>query len=271
MRIIQYQGDDGARAGWVDGHDRTHDLGLADRLSIERLVAGEVAASAPGPHLSELILLPPLFGSRRVFAVGRNYSDHAAEMGGSVPEWPNFFMRTPQSLVGHGSPLEYPHGFSSYDYEGELAVVIGLPGRAIPAERSLGHLLGYACFMDGSVREIQKHSLVAGKNFDRSGAVGPWIVTADELPATPSFSLKTGIGGSNRQQASTAEMVFSLAELIHALSLVTELLPGDVIATGTPSHVGASFDPPRFLQPGDEVTVTIGGIGTLRNIVAGPR
>jgi 2-keto-4-pentenoate hydratase/2-oxohepta-3-ene-1,7-dioic acid hydratase in catechol pathway len=267
-RLICYQHAAGPQAAWVDAVDRVYELGPASELAIERLQPGEVALPKPGPELGALQLLPPLFGSRRVFAVGYNYRDHAAELTTPVPEWPNLFIRQPQSLVGHDAQVIKPAAYASYDYEGELAVVIGAGGRAIPQAECLQHVFGYTCLLDGSVREIQKHSLAAGKNFDRSGAMGPWIVPAGALAAEEPFRLRTTVNDEVRQQASSADMVFSIAELIHALSLVTELLPGDVISTGTPAGVGMSFDPPRYLKVGDQVQVTIAGIGALRVTVA---
>ena len=271
MRLIQFATRHGAHAGVVDDGDQVFDLGPAASLAVEPIMAGDVPDGRPGPALSELVYMPPLFGSRRVFAVGYNYRVHAQELATKLPEWPNFFIRTPESLVGHEAVLEYPHGFASYDYEGELAVIIGAPGRNIPQADALAHVLGYSCFVDGSVREIQTHSLAAGKNFERSGAMGPWIMPASRLPAEPTFALKTDISGVVRQEGSSTDMVFSIARIIHSLSLVTTLLPGDVISTGTPSGVGMSFDPPRFLQPGDEVKVTVDKIGTLHNRVSAHR
>jgi 2-keto-4-pentenoate hydratase/2-oxohepta-3-ene-1,7-dioic acid hydratase in catechol pathway len=268
MRLIQFDSRQGPRAGLVDDSDQVFDLGSAGSLAVAPILEGRLPDGRPGPDLNELQFLPPLFGSRRIFAVGYNYRTHAGELDTKVPEWPNFFIRTPESLVGHKAVLEYPHGFASYDYEGELALVIGKPGRNIPEPDALAHVLGYSCFLDGSVREIQAHSLAAGKNFERSGAMGPWIMPASRLPADPTFKLKTAISGVIRQEGSSADMVFPVAHIVHALSLVTTLMPGDVISTGTPSRVGVSFDPPRFLNPGDEVRVTVDAIGTLHNRVS---
>ena len=268
MRLLQYESKDGPRAGAIDDDGRVQDLGPAAALELTPLMTGEIPSGEPGPSLDQITYLPPLFGSRRVFAVGHNYRAHAAELATKVPEWPNFFIRTPESLIGHDAVLDFPHGYASYDYEGELAVVIGFGGRAIPAADALSHVLGYTCCMDGSVREIQAHSLAAGKNFERSGAMGPWIMPASRLPGHPTMELTTAISGIARQEASSKDMVFSVADIIHALSLVTTLLPGDVISTGTPSRTGVSFDPPRFLQPGDEITVTVDAVGTLRNRVS---
>jgi 5-carboxymethyl-2-hydroxymuconate isomerase len=271
MRLIRFNTQRGPRAGYIDDGDQVFDLGAPENLALTPMMVGDIPEGRPGPSLDELEFLPPLFGSRRIFAVGYNYRDHAAEFDQKVPEWPNFFIRTPESLVGHEAVLEYPHGYASYDYEGEFALVIGSPGREVPEEDALSHVLGYSCFLDGSVREIQTHSLAAGKNFECSGAMGPWIMPASRLPARPEFSLKTDISGVVRQEARSDQMVFSVAQIIHALSLVTTLLPGDVISTGTPSRVGVSFDPPRFLQPGDEVKVTVDAVGTLRNRVSAHR
>ena len=267
-RLICYQQAAGPQAAWVDAAGHVYDLGPAAQLAVERIDPGEVPSRASGSELDDVQLLPPLFGSRRVFAVGYNYRDHAAELTTPVPEWPNLFIRHPQSLVGHDAQVIKPAAYASYDYEGELAVVIGTGGRDIPRADCLQHVFGYTCLLDGSVREIQKHSLAAGKNFDRSGAMGPWIVPAGALAAEETFRLRTTVNGEVRQEASSADMVFSISELIHTLSLVTELLPGDVISTGTPAGVGMSFDPPRYLKVEDQIEVTISGIGMLRATVA---
>ena len=268
-RLICFRSADGARAAWVDDEDNVHDLGPAGTFGVENLVPDLPAARSSGAPLGDLDLLPPLLGSRRIFAVGYNYRDHAAELATPVPDWPNFFIRHPESLVGHDAEVVKPDAYASYDYEGELAVVIGTGGRDIPEAEALQHVFGYACFLDGSVREIQKHSLAAGKNFDRSGAMGPWIVPATAVSADEPFAVRTTVNGEVRQQATSADMVFSIPHLIHVLSRVTELKPGDVLSTGTPAGAGQSFDPPRYLRVGDTVEVAISGIGLLRATVAG--
>ena len=258
--IIRHGAASGPRAAWLDPAGAIHDLGPAADLPTLSDADGPVVAQ------DEVVFLPPLFGSRRVFAVGYNYRDHAAELTTPLPEWPNFFIRQPQSLVGHDEPVVKPSRYPSYDYEGELAVVIAIGGRDISAADALKHVYGYTCFLDGSVRQIQTQSLAAGKNFDRSGAMGPWIVPAAEV-ADGSFRVTTTINGEVRQQAPSSDMVFSVADLIHALSQVMELKSGDVISTGTPAGVGWSFDPPRYLERGDEIDITIDGVGSLRTRV----
>ena len=188
-------------------------------------------------------------------------------MGGAPPSDPKLFLRTPQSLVGHRQSVVCPSASKEYDFEGELGVVIGRGGRRIPPDRALSHVAGYTCFFDGSVRDYQKHSFTAGKNFDSSGACGPWLVPASEVPDPQNLLLTTRVNGEVLQQANTAEMIFSVADIISYISIFTHLEPGDVIATGTPAGVGAGRKPPLWMKPGDRVEVEIERIGTLANTV----
>ena len=155
----------------------------------------------------------------------------------------------------------------SFDYEAELAAVLGTGGRHVSVDQALDLVAGWTCFNDGSVREWQRHSVNAGKNFERSGSIGPWMVTADEIDDPQALRLTARVDGETRQDASTGEMIFSVAEIISYLSQAIELRPGDVIATGSPEGTGGSFDPPRFLTAGQVVEIEIEGIGVLRNPV----
>lgn len=232
---------------------------------------------ARGMTRRQLDALPALapaalrFGSLaggRIFCVGKNYRAHAAEMGGAPPANINIFTRYAESVVGHGEPLVHPGGAHLYDYEGELAVVIGKPGRRISKADALGHVAGYSLFMDGSVRDYQKHSFFAGKNFVASGACGPWFVPVAEVADPHDLQLTTRINTEVRQDASTRDMVFSIAEIIAYLSEVLSLQASDVIATGTPEGVAAGRTPPLWLAVGDRVEVTVSSIGTLSNVVS---
>ena len=211
----------------------------------------------------------PLFPNpaARFFCIGINYRPHVLEMGREVPAHPVIFVRFASSLVGHGEPLRRPRESEQFDFEGELAVVVGRPGRRIPAAAALQHVAGYSCFNDGSVRDFQRHSgqFTAGKNFDRSGAFGPWLVTRDEIPDPAALELRTRLNGQVVQRESTGELIFSIGDLIEYISSFTLLVPGDVIVTGTPGGVGAGRTPPLWMQPGDTVEVEISGLGCLSN------
>lgn len=230
--------------------------------------AAEAARRAPIVPAADVTLLPPL-DSPRIFCIGVNYLDHRDEMGHDDVPYPTVFVRFATSLVGDGVPIERPRVSDRLDYEGELAVVIGRAGRRIARADALAHVAGYACFMDGSIRDFQRHTsqFTAGKNFDRSGAFGPWLVTADEVPDPAGLTLTTRVNGEVRQHATCDLLINDVPALIEYLSSFTELLPGDVIATGTPGGVGAARTPPAFLCAGDVVEVEISGIGVLRNPV----
>jgi 2-keto-4-pentenoate hydratase/2-oxohepta-3-ene-1,7-dioic acid hydratase in catechol pathway len=161
--------------------------------------------------------------------------------------------------------LVAPAASDSYDYEGEIAIVIGRSGRNIARENALAHILGYSCFLDGSVRAYQRHSITAGKNFWHSGAMGPWIVTADGLPDVRSLKLETRIEGEVVQSTTADKMIFDVPTLIAYCSIWTQLNPGDVISTGTPAGVGAFRKPPRWLKAGETVEISVSGVGVLRN------
>jgi 2-keto-4-pentenoate hydratase/2-oxohepta-3-ene-1,7-dioic acid hydratase in catechol pathway len=203
----------------------------------------------------------------KFLCVGINYMPHIREMGRERPEYPVIFVRFAASLVGHDEPMIKPRVSEQYDFEGELAVIIGKPARHVPRARAYDFVAGYSCFNDGSVRDYQRHGpqWTPGKNFHASGALGPWLVTADELPNPARSRLRTRLNGEVVQDESVAELCFDIPALIEYCSTWTELLPGDVIATGTPGGVGAGRKPPLWMKAGDTVTVEISGIGTLRN------
>ncbi len=229
------------------------------------------ADGANSYDIEHVRLAPPVPEPRRILCIGINYLDHAAETGRSVgtAAHPTVFTRFPSSLVGHGQPVIRPAASSDFDYEGELAVIVGRRARAISASRALDVVAGYSCFMDGTLRDFQRHStqVTAGKNFDASGSWGPWIVTADEVGAPNDLLLTTVVNGSVVQHASTALLIHDVAAIVAYCSVFTTLEPGDVIATGTPGGVGAARTPPLWLAPGATVEVTIDRIGTLRNEV----
>lgn len=213
--------------------------------------------------------LPPIPDPGKILCVGLNYRDHAAETAFESPAYPILFSRYATTLIGHKQPLIRPRASHQFDFEGELAVVIGTAGRHVPVEKALAHVAGYAIFNDASVRDFQLQrgpQWTMGKNFDASGGFGPDLVTADELPAgAAGLRLTTRLNGEIMQEEQTSTMIFSVAELIGYASEAMTLLPGDVLVTGTPAGVGFTRRPPIFLADGDLCEVEIEGIGKLQN------
>ena len=229
-------------------------------------LAGEVAAAKPDFSLAQVTLLPPITDPDKVICAGRNYRAHAAEAGGAPPENPQVFLRLVNTLVAHGQPMVCPKISGDFDYEGELALIIGKPGRHIAKADALSHIFGYTLFNDGSIRDIQfKHSIAAGKNFHQTGGFGPWIVTADEIPDPTRLHLATRLNGHEVQHTGIDDLIFDIPTLISYCSDWTPMVAGDVISTGTPEGVGFARKPPLWMKPGDVVEVEIGGIGVLRN------
>lgn len=221
-----------------------------------------------GQPLSAVQLLPPIPNPEKIICIGLNYRAHAAEAGLKVPEHPSVFVRLTNTLSGQGGSLIRPRSSANFDYEGELAVIIGKRGRHIDRSKALEHVFGYACFNDGSVRDFQfKHSLTAGKNFPSTGGFGPWITTADAIPDPAQLTLTTRLNDTQVQHKNIADMIFDVPAIIAYVSSWTELAPGDVIATGTPEGVGLGRKPPLWMKPGDTIEVEISGIGLLRNTV----
>ena len=205
----------------------------------------------------------------KIFCVGVNYLPHIKEMGRERPPFPVLFVRFADSIVGHEQPLIRPRASVQFDYEGELAVVIGKTARHVPRARAYEYVAGYSCFNDGSVRDFQRHTIqwTPGKNFHRSGSFGPWLVTSDEQPDPARMQLTTRLNGEVVQNESVGELCFDVPQLIEYCSTWTQLAPGDVIVTGTPGGVGAGRTPPLWMKAGDSVEVDISGIGVLRNDV----
>jgi 2-keto-4-pentenoate hydratase/2-oxohepta-3-ene-1,7-dioic acid hydratase in catechol pathway len=228
------------------------------------------ALDAAAVAVDALEFLPVIPDPRQIFCVGVNYDAHRRETGRDDTAFPTIFLRLPSSQVGHEQPLVKPRESVKLDYEGELAVVIGRGGRRIPAESAFDHVFGYSCYDDGSARDWQNHTTqwTPGKNFVGTGAFGPFVVTADEVPDILDSSLVTLVNGEERQRAKIADMTASIGEVIAYISTFTPLYPGDVICTGTPGGVGSRRTPPTFLVPGDTVEIRIDGVGVLRNTVA---
>ncbi|MDG2242412.1 MAG: fumarylacetoacetate hydrolase family protein [Rhodospirillaceae bacterium] len=273
MRFVSYEYNEGVKVGAVidNGIIDLSDAGPSLKVilatgPLDNLIKVAERRS-PTVDLDHVVLHQVVPDTGRIICVGKNYKDHAKEMGGDIPANPNLFMRTSQSLVGHQQSVIMPEASEQYDFEGELAVIMGRGGRHIPVDKALDYVAGYSCFLDGSVRDYQKHSFTAGKNFDSSGACGPWLVPAHEISDPQTLFLTTRVNGEVMQQASTQEMIFSVAEIISYISAFTHLEPGDVLATGTPAGVGAGRKPPLWLKPGDHIKVEVEKVGMLSNSV----
>jgi 2-keto-4-pentenoate hydratase/2-oxohepta-3-ene-1,7-dioic acid hydratase in catechol pathway len=219
----------------------------------------------PDQKLAGLQFLPVIPNPEKILCVGINYRSHAAEHGGEAPALPNIFTRFVDTLVEHEGEMIRPSISTSFDFEGELAVVIGRGGRYIKAEDALSHIAGYTCFCDASVRDFTKYSLIASKNFPGTGPAGPWMVTADEIPDPSKLVLKTRLNGQEMQKSGTDMLIHDIPAIIAFCSKFTKLSPGDIIATGTPEGIGAKRNPPVWMKAGDVLEVEISSIGTLRN------
>lgn len=236
---------------------------LASRLA--GLAALRTAKRLP---FKAITLLPVVLDAPKIICVGLNYADHAKEGGNAVSDYPALFMRSNRSMIGAEAPMVRPSCSDTLDYEAELMVIIGRGGRHIVRENALTHVFGYSIFNDGSVREFQRKASqwTPGKNFDDTGAVGPWIVTADELPAgAVGLGIESRLNGKVMQRSTTSNMICPVAETIALVSQYTTLETGDMIAMGTPEGVGYARKPPVFMRPGDVIEVEIEKIGVLRN------
>jgi len=234
-----------------------------------------VVGKTPVAKLSQITFLPVIPEPEKIVCAVRNYMDHhqevlAAGMHRELSEEPPIFLRVWRSQVAHNQPIICPKVSDSLDWEGELAVIIGKAGRFISEEKAFEHVAGYSCYNDGSIREWQFHAkqIASGKNFEATGGFGPWMVTADEITPNQQLKLITRLNGEIVQSSHTGHMIFSIAKLISYASTIFTLVPGDVIATGTPAGVGWSRKPPRFMKPGDICEVEIEHIGTLINPIA---
>src|SRR5436309_10598924 len=228
----------------------------------------KVAASAKPDHrLADIQWLSVIPNPEKILCAGINYRSHATETGREVPKQPSMFIRLANTLAGHDGEMIRPAVSQNFDFEGELALVIGRGGRHIPVARALDHVAGYTCFVDGSVRDYQKFSVTSGKNFPATGPLGPWIVTTDEIPDPSKLTLTTRLNGKEMQHSGTDMLIYSIPQIIAFVSDFTPLSPGDVIATGTPEGVGHRRTPPVYMQAGDVLEVEITDIGTLRNRV----
>ncbi len=274
MKIASFRKGEIESLGIVTG-DRIVACNAEAASLLEALQNGTVSKLKPaGPDyaLREVVLLPPVTQPEKIICVGVNYANRNEEYkdGTERPKYPSLFMRAPGSFVGHGVPLVKPRESDQFDYEGEIVLVIGKAGRRIPREHALEHVAGLTLCNEGSVRDWLRHgkfNVTQGKNFDASGSIGPWMVTADELDPTKPLQLTTRVNGEVRQQDTTENLIFTFADLIAYITTFTTLKPGDLIVTGTPTGAGARFDPPKWLKAGDKVEIEVPGIGVLSNEV----
>ena len=231
---------------------------------------GRSLSQSPAIDLDTVRLLPPVPVPPKILCVGLNYDDHLKESGLKKPTYPEIFARFATSLIAHQEPIRRPRESIALDYEAELAVVIGKPGRRIPQEQALDHVAGYSLFNDATVRDFQLRTpqWTMGKNFDGTGSFGPWLVTPDAVPPGASgLRLQGRLNGRVMQDSRTDLLIFGVAALIELISVAMSLERGDVIITGTPGGVGAARKPPVFMQPGDIFEVEIEGLGVLTNPV----
>jgi len=280
MRIVHFE-KGGARGIAADEGSGWH--GLTQRDSgfpgtLPELIAqgadllriGRSLGQSPAIDLNAVRLLPPVPVPPKILAVGLNYDDHLAESGLKKPDYPEIFARFATSLIAHQEPIRRPRESTALDYEAELAVVIGKPGRRIPQEQALDHVAGYSLFNDASLRDFQLRTpqWTMGKNFDGTGSFGPWLVTPDAVPPGASgLRIQGRLNGRVMQDSRTNLLIFGVATLIETLSVAMSLERGDVIITGTPGGVGAARKPPVFMKAGDIFEVDIEGLGVLTNPV----
>ncbi|MES2714185.1 MAG: fumarylacetoacetate hydrolase family protein [Pseudomonadota bacterium] len=279
MKLLSYEHGGRARFGaLVDGGIVDLQAALGGRYATLRALleadalaeaAAVLAGRAPDLALDAVTLLPVIPHPDKIVCVGLNYGEHVRETGRTVTETPVLFLRMPDSQVAHGQAIVRPRESQRLDYEGEIAVVIGRGGRRIAEADAWGHIAGYSCYNDGSVRDWQvaTSQWTPGKNFWRTGGFGPWMVTADQIAPGQVMTLTTRLNGQVMQQATTDLMIHSIPRQIAYISSFIPLKPGDVIVTGTPGGVGNKRTPPVFMAPGDVVEIEVDAVGVLRNTI----
>jgi len=278
MRLVTFQKSGGAPQAGVISGSNVIGLGSAGFGSVIDILAAwpeararveQAARSGAGVPLNDVKLLAPIPRPPKLICVGLNYRDHAIESKMEIPTVPTIFNKFPNVVIGPGDPIVLPKNSAKPDYEAEFAFVIGKGGRHIPAERWPEHVFGYTIVNDVSARDFQMATSqwLMGKTFDTFAPMGPVLVSADEVPDPHALDIALSINGETLQQSNTRELIFKIGDLVAFVSSVVTLEPGDVVSTGTPSGVGFARKPPRFLRAGDQVVVSIQGIGELRNPV----
>ena len=279
MKLATFKTAQGPSYGIVTGKgivDLKRYLGnqYPDLLSLIRsngfAEAAKYLNTAPDYKESDITWLPVIQNPGKILCVGLNYQDHVVETGRDNTEQPAIFIRVAESQVGHKQPIIRPKESKNLDYEAEIAVIIGKGGRRISQKDAWGHIAGYSCYNDGSVRDWQRHTIqwTAGKNFTQTGGFGPWMVTADDIPPNTKMTLSCRLNGETMQKATTEQMIFKIPKIIEYCSTWTTLEPGDVLVTGTPGGVGARRNPPVWMKPGDKVEIEIDKVGILENTIA---
>ncbi len=279
MKLISFLNKNIASYGIVQGEavlDLTTVLG-AQAPDLKSLIANNLLSAAAEAakngsfrlKLADLTLLPPIPNPGKIFCVGLNYAEHVRETGREVTEKAAIFTRFPDSQVGHGQALVRPPESVRFDYEGEIAIVIGQGGRRIKEADAWNHIAGYSCYNEGSIRDWQNFTTqwIAGKNWWHSGAFGPWLVTSDEIKPDQKMTLTTKLNGIELQRATTDMMIHSIPSQIAYISTFTPLEAGDVIVTGTPGGVGNKRVPPLYMKQGDTVEIEVDAVGILRNTI----
>lgn len=263
-RIVDVEGDTGRRYPTLRAVLENNALS-----ELARYIEGNEKSSEQelDDELKKLTVLPVIPNPDKIICVGLNYAAHQAETGRGETEHPTLFTRFANTLVGHNQPIIKPRASEQADYEAELAVIIGKRARHVSVAEALSYVAGYTCFNDVSIRDWQHHTsqFTPGKNFPGTGGLGPWMITADEITDPSQLTLMTRLNGQVMQHATTDQMIFTIPHLIAYMSTFTELVPGDIIATGTPSGVGVARNPQVFMKSGDTVEVEISSIGILRN------
>ena len=267
--------ESGEQPAIVNLSERSSDLSdLRDVIRNDRLneLTELVRSSDADLSLEDVELAPTIPNPEKIICIGVNYANRNAEYkdGSDLPKYPSVFMRNRESLVGHKQDIMNPPESDQLDYEGEIVLVIGKEGRRIPETEAHNYIAGMTIMNEGSVRDYLRHAkfnVTQGKNFERSGSLGPWMVTPDELDPMSQLQVITRVNGEERQNDVTDNLMFPFRFLISYLSTFYRLKPGDIIATGTPNGAGARFDPPKYLREGDVVEVEVPGIGILNNSI----
>lgn len=275
MKLISFEVENIKKFGLVVKEDSVIDLtkyfdakDLKDLITLNKLNDAKKYENEEADYrLDEVKLLPVIENPDKIFCAGVNYDEHRLETKKDVTAHPTIFFRVTQSQIAHGDPILVPIESDRLDYEGEIAIVIGKEGRRISEEDALDYIVGYSCYNDATIRDYQLHTSQwgPGKNFEATGAFGPWLVTKDEISDDEILTLETRLNGQTMQKADTSLLLFSMSELIAYTSKFTTLKPGDVIVTGTPGGVGAKRNPPVFMKDGDVVEVEVSKLGILRN------
>ncbi|MBU3634214.1 fumarylacetoacetate hydrolase family protein [Polynucleobacter sp. es-GGE-1] len=287
MRLFGFRGPNGYESVGAlskGSHDTYIDLCATDSLirnnlqeiiqspeQLERAALALKNSKAIGGNLKEISFKVPIERPGKIVCMGLNYADHAKEGGNARPEYPSFFMRGPSSMTAHLSPMIRPKVSDKLDYEAELAFIVGKKARHLTLDNALDCVAGYSIFNDGSIRDYQRKTTqwTIGKNFDQTGAFGPWLVTPDELPlGCDGLNIQSRLNGQVMQNANTKDFLWGVAETIVLISECMTLEPGDVVITGTPAGVGYARTPPVFMKPGDVCEIEIESIGVLRNTIA---